>query len=1145
MSQPDRTIAAAFLSALDPDASAFSFQIFDDWKQRAKKYKKYGGSDPYRTAILHGSLEKCWADLVAYSARGCGVFVTINQTDLKGRAAANVTRIRAAFVDLDQGGPLPAFHRPPHIVVESSAGKWHVYWRVRDCGLDQFEALQRRLLRHYGGDRKITDRSRVMRLPGFPHQKAEPSFLTHLVEVHDGEVYAVADLESELPAGEIASGDSADPSWDGLQAYSGTVPWTDALEMKLRSALGAIPTDEATLDATFGDSRLVWINVGRSIERLGWGARGYEIWRDWSRQNVTEFDEGGLRVQWRSFARTRDGAGKKVTIGTVCHYAREFGWHEPDEQRGEVEPTYADEATTAKEKARAELERLIEAFLDAEPNAWERYGEITRVVHAVQATTGVGKTKIAARVIARRIKSGQLTGPVGYAVPTHRLGEKLADQFREHGISVAQWRGRDQFISGDSGPKMCEDLAAVAIADNMGAVIETACCKGRNPAGKTVTCPFYNHCAYQKQKAHKPDVWLFAHAMLFHKTKTLAGLSALFIDEDFRDAGTTKPERGLTFEEIEATPAGPCSGELGFFRDQLAGAMRAQVNKGGVPRESLARVLQADWCTRAIQIEWMRKEKATIWPGMPAKARAEAAKTGVNTRHIRTFHRIWSTVRELLEREDDVVSGRLYLADVQTDHGRVRVVKTRGIRPITEQFEVPTFIMDATLPARSILATWFSDVQVVGQIEVPMSRQTTVKQVLGAPVAEKKLIAKKRDREDPADKSPTRNLKAVHRYVLQEWIKTGRGSAVIIMQKTPEAALRALGLPPEIATEHFNNIEGLDQYKDVRLLMVIGRTQPGPEPIEADAGALSGIEPATVLSTGRWYDKVTRGIRMADGRSVAVETDRHPDELTEAVRWQVCEGKLVQALGRARAVNRTDATPLDIAIVNDVVLPITVDVVEEWEAAGFEIYMVASGIWLESPSDMSKAWPDAWATEMAAKNWLRDHTVLFPYKNTDSIEKLHRVLYQHPGERQRWRTAWIDPAIIPDGRAWLESRLGIQLAGYQVTTIYFLKAEGFSVGGLDFATPADTVRPGPAQEMASAIDAAPPEYFAAFGITKQSWHDWRAGGKGTDAGGKLPWSAPVVEEVFPTPEELAALRALPSAVEGGEPVSRETTHPSQ
>ena len=130
MSQPDRTVAAAFLSALDPDASAFTFQIFDDWKQRAKNYrKKYGSSDPYRTAILHGSLDKCWADLVTYSARGCGIFVTVNATDFLGRAASNVTRARSQFVDLDAGGPLPeTFHVPPHIIVESSRDKWHIYW---------------------------------------------------------------------------------------------------------------------------------------------------------------------------------------------------------------------------------------------------------------------------------------------------------------------------------------------------------------------------------------------------------------------------------------------------------------------------------------------------------------------------------------------------------------------------------------------------------------------------------------------------------------------------------------------------------------------------------------------------------------------------------------------------------------------------------------------------------------------------------------------------------------------------------------------------------------------------------------------------------------------------------------------------------
>jgi len=271
-------------------------------------------------------------------------------------------------------------------------------------------------------------------------------------------------------------------------------------------------------------------------------------------------------------------------------------------------------------------------------------------------------------------------------------------------------------------------------------------------------------------------------------------------------------------------------------------------------------------------------------------------------------------------------------------------------------------------------------------------------------------------------------------------------------------------LPPEIATEHFNAISGVDEHKHVRLLMTIGRTQPGPEAVEEDAGALSGVEPVKAAVTpnqSRWYDKVTRGIRMRDGTGVAVVCDQHPDPLAEDVRWQVCEGELVQAIGRGRGVNRTAETPLAVDILGDVVLPVTVDEVQEWAAPGLEVEMVAEGIWLESPTDMSKAWPDDWATPMAAKNWLREHTVLFPLIDTYSQGKVHRVRYQHPGERQKWRLAWVDPAVVPDARAWLESRLG-PLAGFEITVIRFaLKAESFSVGGLDFATPTLTVRPGP------------------------------------------------------------------------------------
>jgi hypothetical protein len=659
-----------------------------------------------------------------------------------------------------------------------------------------------------------------------------------------------------------------------------------------------------------------------------------------------------------------------------------------------VPPTYPDNARTSVDAARAELEQLIEAFLNARSlNVWEEFSGMVQRVWAVQSTVGTGKTSISAAVIARWIHDGRLATPVGFSVPTHRLGEKIADeQFHKHNIDVEQWRGREAFVSGKSGPRMCKDLAVVEIAKDMGAVIETTCCKGKDPAGKEVKCIFYDGpdgCEYQKQKHKKPAVWIFPHQMLFRVQKTLKGMSVIFIDESFRDAGTSKPLRGLTFDEIEAVPPG--SGELGMLRRSLARALRAQPKNGGVPRKNLIAELGSGDCTQAIKLEWAQHEKKpTLWPGMPTKLRTAAAKAGTNTKHIRTFDRVWRAARELIELGGDVVSGRLFLANHKTENGTVRVVRTRGVREVAKQYLVPTFIMDATLPSKAILEKWFPDVEVVANIEVPMPH-ATVTQVLGAPVAAKKL-------------AKARNLKAVHRYVLREWLREGRRTAVVIMQKEPEAALQALGLPPEIATEHYNAFTGVDIYKDVRLLIEIGRTQPGPEAVEEDAGALSGVEPVKAPITpnqSRWYGKVTRGIRLRDGTGVAVTCDLHPDARAEDIRWQVCEGGLVQGVGRARGVNREAKNPVSHHILSDVVLPITVDVAAGWDGPELEVYMVAEGIWLESPADMSKAWPAVWATPMAANNWLRTHTVYFPLIEYVSQGKLHRVRYQHPGERQK------------------------------------------------------------------------------------------------------------------------------------------------
>lgn len=170
---PDLDQARLFLAQLDP-SGRFTFQTFAEAKS--------GNSRPQ---IFHGSIDDCASSLTEMNQAGAGVFVMINKGDMKGRCAGNVLRVRALFVDLD-GAPLEpvleaAETARPHLVVESSSGRWHVYWLVDGCAVEDFKARQQALAVRFGGDPSVCDLPRVMRLPGFWHLKSEP-FLTRLVD---------------------------------------------------------------------------------------------------------------------------------------------------------------------------------------------------------------------------------------------------------------------------------------------------------------------------------------------------------------------------------------------------------------------------------------------------------------------------------------------------------------------------------------------------------------------------------------------------------------------------------------------------------------------------------------------------------------------------------------------------------------------------------------------------------------------------------------------------------------------------------------------------------------------------------------------------------------------------------------------------
>lgn len=740
-----------------------------------------------------------------------------------------------------------------------------------------------------------------------------------------------------------------------------------------------------------------------------------------------------------------EGCGGKY-LEPYDRLAREIerSWEKAEANADEVRraaenPAYADGSSPVEEARRAVQAGVAHFIETAEAYRLAGDPEATPPVQALPVTTGVGKTRatalaVAEYVISRR-ESGKPALPIMYAVPTHRLGDEVVAQFAEHGVLARVYRGRNANDPDRPGQQMCDDLEAVNVALSLGAPVSTACCKVKLPNGMEARCQFFGSCSYQRQKLDPPEVWIMAHQLLFHATTALGKVEMVIVDEGFWQGGIRIPKHGLTVDEIGSIDLS--GGSVSFylandvetFRAQLARALKRQTKPGGVRREHLvAEGLDTDRCTAAIQAEWQLKEKVELYPGMPRAERRAAAKAAAKAKHSQAFIGLWSAARGLLHDETVQASGRLYTELRDGDDGRVLVAKARSLKSVAKQWQRPTLILDATLPSLDILRAFYPQVEAAPAVEAAMPH-VRVRYVTDAPVAAGKL-------KPDEDGGAGRNLKAIRREILRRFMELGRAPVLVIAQKAVADWLRGSALPVGISAEHFNNVAGLDQYRNVRGLISIGRTLPSPVAVEALAGAVTGHE---IVKAEPWYPKQPRGLRTRNGKPAGIECEAHPDPVADACRWQICEGELMQAIGRGRGVNRTAADPLDIDIIANVVLPLTVDAAEPWNPPGEEIEMQIEGVVLDSASDMAAAWPDIWGTPMAARNWVhrraeeRGHSVAGPYKNSLYIGSRNAVefRYQRPGPRQKWRTGAYDPTVVPDPRAWLESRLG-PIAGFHI-----------------------------------------------------------------------------------------------------------------
>lgn len=294
------------LKFIDPKG-LFVFQTFAD--------KKDAGVNLTRN--LYGTIEQHGATLDDLNKRGAGVFFTVNETLADSRKAADITRVRALWVDFDKENKdrvstLTALPFPPNLIIESSKDKHHAYWVFNEgeIPLNQFSELQKRLIHLFAADGadNIHDLPRVMRLAGFHHNKKD-AFKSRIC--HIGQHYTAATVVTWV--------ESLPKPIEQQVQHTHTVKPLQPFSFNLNADVEANEVIDALRYISPDCDYHTWYRIGAAIYNQ-FGMAGFDIWDSWSKQS-SRYNAPEMVGKFRGFATL-----KAVNIGTLFYFAQANGW---------------------------------------------------------------------------------------------------------------------------------------------------------------------------------------------------------------------------------------------------------------------------------------------------------------------------------------------------------------------------------------------------------------------------------------------------------------------------------------------------------------------------------------------------------------------------------------------------------------------------------------------------------------------------------------------------------------------------------------------------------------------------------------------------------------------------------------------------
>ena len=201
--------------------------------------------------------------------------------------------------------------------------------------------------------------------------------------------------------------------------------------------------------------------------------------------------------------------------------------------------------------------------------------EVTPLVELIAAPTGSRKsTLMRAAAVAYVQENPKKT--VVILVPRHQLGkEQIKDLLKEHpNASAALWLGRYQWDPeiGNGQEKMCQrSEEAKELENNMVNVDRHLCKQGRGK--KTIKCPLFDVCGYQRQKRIDANIWFARTKWRHRQCRSASAISAwLFLTKtrSMLSCSVSMITTGVNWRSISCSTreqvARPADGRIGILK---------------------------------------------------------------------------------------------------------------------------------------------------------------------------------------------------------------------------------------------------------------------------------------------------------------------------------------------------------------------------------------------------------------------------------------------------------------------------------------------------------------------------------------------------------------------------------------------------